>query len=401
MRKRPLTVPNLLLGLGATAVVAGAAPDLIYSVYVLPVPPSSGALPNAINNSGMVVGYRGFGSQRRAWRWSASEGYRDWPVDYLTADDINNVGDVVILTQINAAPYEVRIWNPTSGVRLLPNPSPRNGPEVTYSNALRISDTGFVSGTYALDVGVGYLRGVRWDPWGTISIFDPSSEPTFEADYTEAIAINSSGDVIGRRCQAFGGPCTNILWPVGGPPIVIGGSDVQVKDVNNRQEVCGFVSGHTFTWTESAGLQMLPILPSGDVPEHPEAINNYGQVVGDGWLYQPAVGTVSLTGLLDPTSAGWSSIRPRDINDLGWIVGTGTNADAGLFGQTVLLRPPCHDGDVAPPYGTLTIDDVLTFLDAFSLANTTTADIAEPIGMLDIDDVLKFLSLFAEGCDPY
>lgn len=53
--------------------------------------------------------------------------------------------------------------------------------------------------------------------------------------------------------------------------------------------------------------------------------------------------------------------------------------------------------DLAPPHGSLDIDDVLTFLAAFASGDPL-ADIAAPSGMLDIDDVLAFLASFASGC---
>lgn len=57
----------------------------------------------------------------------------------------------------------------------------------------------------------------------------------------------------------------------------------------------------------------------------------------------------------------------------------------------------CSDADLAAPLGVLDIDDVLTFLTAFSTGDAF-ADIAPPTGALDIDDVLTFLSAFAAGC---
>lgn len=47
--------------------------------------------------------------------------------------------------------------------------------------------------------------------------------------------------------------------------------------------------------------------------------------------------------------------------------------------------------------GTLDIDDVLAFLDAFGSGDGA-ADLAEPQGTLNIDDVLAFLAAFAAGC---
>ena len=61
------------------------------------------------------------------------------------------------------------------------------------------------------------------------------------------------------------------------------------------------------------------------------------------------------------------------------------------------FTPPCNAADLAPPRGTLDIDDVLSFLTAFATTDPA-ADLAPPIGTLDIDDVLAFLGAFAAGC---
>lgn len=57
----------------------------------------------------------------------------------------------------------------------------------------------------------------------------------------------------------------------------------------------------------------------------------------------------------------------------------------------------CNPADLAAPFGTLDIDDVLTFLAAFSNGDPL-ADLAPPMGSFDIDDVLTFLAAFGAGC---
>ena len=57
----------------------------------------------------------------------------------------------------------------------------------------------------------------------------------------------------------------------------------------------------------------------------------------------------------------------------------------------------CGLADIAQPFGTLDIDDILLFLNAFS-GGDPLADTAPPAGVFDIDDVLTFLGAFAAGC---
>lgn len=62
-----------------------------------------------------------------------------------------------------------------------------------------------------------------------------------------------------------------------------------------------------------------------------QAINNQGIVVGRGgigeqghaFVYDPQQGMRFLEDMIPPNS-GWSDLVPRDINNAGWIVGSGT-----------------------------------------------------------------------------
>lgn len=82
-------------------------------------------------------------------------------------------------------------------------------------------------------------------------------------------------------------------------------------------------------------------------------------------------------------------------------VGTGELRSATVDNAVVQLTSDvsqqCNAADVTEPFGTLDIDDVLGFLNAFA-AGDPIADLAAPQGTLDIDDVLAFLNAFAAGC---
>lgn len=85
------------------------------------------------------------------------------------------------------------------------------------------------------------------------------------------------------------------------------------------------------------------------------------------------------------------------FNNNGQLVITGLFS--GSTGPALIafdISDPCT-ADVTEPFGTLDIDDILTFLNAFA-AGDPVADVAPPTGTLDIDDVLTFLSAFAAGC---
>ena len=57
----------------------------------------------------------------------------------------------------------------------------------------------------------------------------------------------------------------------------------------------------------------------------------------------------------------------------------------------------CNAADIAEPFGTLDIADVVGFLQLFG-AQDPAADLAAPMGVFDIADVVGFLQVFGGGC---
>jgi hypothetical protein len=88
-----------------------------------------------------------------------------------------------------------------------------------------------------------------------------------------------------------------------------------------------------------------------------EAINNHGEVVGFGYgpgvsfrgfHYDPQTGMHYLEDMIPPSS-GWSDLDPRDINNAGWIVGSGT----GPAGRHAFLMTPALVIPTVSEYGTV------------------------------------------------
>jgi hypothetical protein len=71
--------------------------------------------------------------------------------------------------------------------------------------------------------------------------------------------------------------------------------------------------------------------------------------------------------------------------------GTLTIRVAGLGPQ------PCSPADLAEPYGTIDLADIVAFIEAFT-AMDDTADFAEPFGTWDLADVAAFVTVFGQGC---
>ncbi|MAY74763.1 MAG: hypothetical protein CMJ31_08655 [Phycisphaerae bacterium] len=64
---------------------------------------------------------------------------------------------------------------------------------------------------------------------------------------------------------------------------------------------------------------------------------------------------------------------------------------------TVESNDGCNAADLAEPFETLDIADVVGFLQFFG-AGDASADLAAPMGTLDIADVVAFLQIFGGGC---
>ena len=66
-------------------------------------------------------------------------------------------------------------------------------------------------------------------------------------------------------------------------------------------------------------------------------------------------------------------------------------------GETIVEPGGCSAADIAMPFNTLDISDVVAFLQAFG-AGDPAADLATPNGAFDIADVVAFLQIFGAGC---
>ncbi|MAY73148.1 MAG: hypothetical protein CMJ31_00200 [Phycisphaerae bacterium] len=69
----------------------------------------------------------------------------------------------------------------------------------------------------------------------------------------------------------------------------------------------------------------------------------------------------------------------------------------GESSAVIAATLPCDGADLAQPYGTHDIADVVEFLSLFG-AGDLGADLAAPSGTLDIADVVAFLQIFGAGC---
>lgn len=254
---------------------------------------------SGINEFGNVVGYRmNLGSGRlRATHWSPAGDAIELGAPHSSdsfAIAINDNGEIA--GSIGYGPPQAVCWDASFALKYLPSPG-------NASLAWDINDGGVIVGSSATTAGSSTAEQAaiwRLDA-SSGQISGPEFLGTFTgSNYSEAIAINDRGTVVGWMRRAG----TDIAFF--SPPaesgqqrrmIAIGrGQDVRyshAKDINNRGEVVGvFGTGqidHAFRWTSRDGWSDLNRLVVND-PEkqwtlvHAAAINDRGEITGYGVL---------------------------------------------------------------------------------------------------------------------
>ncbi|MGF1483222.1 MAG: PEP-CTERM sorting domain-containing protein [Opitutales bacterium] len=252
----------------------------------------------AINNSGQVASRATLANgQTRATVWDAD----CTPTNLGTlggissiAQAINNSGQVAGRASLANNERRATVWDS--------NGTPTNLGTLggTFSAAVAINDSGQVAGeATASPANGGQLRATRWDTDG-----NPTDLGALGGEFSTARAINDSGQVAGNARPATGG-LRAIVWDADGTPTNLG------------------------TLGSSTSSQAW-------------AINDLGFVVGDSgeaFFWSEDLGMISLFDSLSPEDqAEWQFLNVVfDINELGQIVGSGTNA-AGQ-GEAFILTP--------------------------------------------------------------
>jgi probable HAF family extracellular repeat protein len=163
--------------------------------------------------------------------------------------------------------------------------------------------------------------------------------------------LNNLGGVAGRASDSLSGKTQATIWKHASlEPINLGNLGVEYSSawgINDAGEVAGAANTAKsivpFVWTQSGGLQWVPLLP-GDNCGQAFGINNYGHVAGyssgpkgrKAFLWTRSAGVHNL-GVL----AGGNYSRACDINDLDEVAGTSASAAgdrAVLWTKTGIVR---------------------------------------------------------------
>lgn len=305
-----LRILAVLTVLVAATVNVGAGQH-VYSLT--PFDGYTGIQASAINDDGMVVGYctNPNGGLLKSFVWTPTGGMVELE-DQTYARDVNNSGMIVGENKDGDSLY----WTDSTASAQTITAAGTNG-----GIAEGVNDDGNVVGRTGYTVAnprVGYI----WNATDGITLIP---------DTQEANAVNSSGEVVGNQ---------QFRWTASGGLVEIGTeADTwgMVEDINDAGTAVGHL-GDTggFMQTSDGTITALGAL-SGYNNSYAQAINETGQIVGDldygstAFLYE--AGTMTALGdLLDPGSE-WDALKyANDINENGWIVGSGTlNGEAAAF----------------------------------------------------------------------
>ncbi len=230
-----------------------------------------------INSSGQVVGYAFTGPNCCAghgFSWTQLGGLEDMGTlggAESNAHDVADTGEVVGSSKIDALTDHATYWyagGPLHDLGTLPGGS--------GSVALLVNEDGDIAGSSGTGSGQNH------------AFFKPSGGAmidigTLGGTMSRPIAMNEDGDVVGYsttatgKQRAFYWNQTDGMTNLG---VLSGTTASQATDINDAGQVVGFSGDHAFTWTTGGGMVALPGL--GGTQTHAYAINNAGQIVGDG-----------------------------------------------------------------------------------------------------------------------
>jgi probable HAF family extracellular repeat protein len=271
-----------------TAMAAGpAGAQCQYEVAIIDAPPCPFAGPveyaNGMNSFGHVVGWHFDcdANWKVAFLWTPQDGYealhRLPGFDGALAEDVNDSGQIVgFLEQTRRS---AALWQDGEIIELgMP-------PEGNWSEAIAINNAGEIVGDWGNDI-YGPMHGFIWRD-GVMTDLGP----ILGTSNSGASDIGESGQIVGWMGESVLFDCEAYLLDDGvviglGP--VPGGYTAEACAVNELDQVVGwgrvpedgypFGVGRAFLWTDG---QMVAL---GTLPGHPHSaardINNAGQIVG-------------------------------------------------------------------------------------------------------------------------
>lgn len=282
-----------------------AAPQVI---QLNPLAGYSNIAVRSINDAGQVVGFCGSGANSQSFIWSQGAGMVAISGSGLQAQAINNNGMIVGYDATNG---ESVYWSSPTSTSQVITAAGNNG-----GIANNVNDNGQVVGR------TGYTAANPRQAY----VWDATNGITLISGTQEALDINNNGEAVGN--QQFRWDPTNGLSLIG----QTGNSWGIVSGINNNGTAVGHLgTTHGFMQTSDGTITALGALAGFD-KSYAWAINDAEQIVGSlgvgssqtdaAFIYENGVMT-NLNDLLNAGS-GWNLKTADEINNNGWIAGTGT-----------------------------------------------------------------------------
>ena len=180
-----------------------------------------------------------------------------------------------------------------------------------YSEAVAVNDSGQV-------VGDANGHAFSWTAAGGMVDLG-----TLGGNYSEAVAVNSTGQVVGGSGTSSGAGDA-FSWTTAGGMIdlgTLGGDYSDAMAVNSTGQVVGYsptasdvsdAFGDAFSWTAAGGMVDLGI-PAGYDFSNAAAVNDSGQVVGTGGFLDTLPPAAASTRSPGPQRAAWSASAPSPV----------------------------------------------------------------------------------------
>ena len=409
MRAHTITIAALLSCCSTAAIAQEYQIHVIEALSEFGIPE---AYLSGVNDSGTAVGTMTYTTQDSNGNYHTTYHGYVWTPDggpVVNQDpsgysDINERGDILAGSTILFADGRTRFMSAVPGDRSV--------------GGAAINDAGVVAGTstYRFYSGCRYeRRAVMWsEATNTVNLeaFVPSADVGRD--------INNADELVG--VASFTGSCGDFeafLYRAGTDEWVDlhsmlvgdGPGITEARAINNLGQVAGEgwngSFGSAWLWDETEGFTFLPALKNGDRDRViPYGLNSAGSMVGsaatDGWadtrafIWDQTNGMRDLNDLVD-LPQDFILDRAVEISESGIIIGDGHWGPGFGAGVAFVLMPLA---DACPADfnddGDLNTLDVLAFLNAWN-ANEGRADFNQD-GDINTLDVLAFLNAWNTGC---
>ncbi|UCG56819.1 MAG: hypothetical protein JSU70_18375 [Phycisphaerales bacterium] len=355
--------------------------QVVYEVIDLGTVRGHFAAALSINDAGQIVG------------WDDASipepGPEPWPSPRATLFDPTGAGNNIDLGTLGGGVSEAHSINNAGQIvgQAYDSQGDRRATLFDPSGAGNNIDLGTLGGEDSEATSINYAGQIVGEAdntqgWRRATLFDPTGRGnnvdlgTLGGEGSEATCINDAGQIVGAADNTQGRQRATLFDPTGAGNNVdlgtLGGTSSYAYSINNVGRIVG--------WAENSQLDRRATLfdPTGagnniDLgtlggdESGANCINDAGQILGwesRGWcnatLFDAtgASNNIGLCTLMDPAS-DWGPGEAHDINNSGWIVGLGMNAQGEIHAILLVPKYSGGSGTAEDPYQIATAEDLM------------------------------------------